>query len=738
MRKYLKLSTLLLVLIFFCTLTACVANSSEQKSDAVCKSHKDTNFDGICDTVGCSEIVSSEVEKDEKEEQSNENNTDEEDAPLKEPEQESEKEPDKEPEQTPTPENPTQPTTPCEVCTDSDGDRFCDVCKKEIIPEPEKPTGAVLVKDGVVSFSLFLEYDKLSSDEISKINDFLAFLENNEILPKIYTESDTSDTETKIIIGSVSFLGEKYDIDTHYLGPNGYEVKSEGNEILLRAGSAKALGDAIEYLKEKAFSKSPLESTVFLYSDSVEVIQTNYKFSDVFIAKSNVKDYSITYDANDEEGLALAKEIQTVLYENVGIWLSLTTEASDGERYISIKSAARSGDVGFYVKITEGDCLEITSEFKNKTLTAGKEYIESVFGGNGNSANFTEAEINVRDIFYREFGAIGDGKADDFDTIKATHSYANEYGHTVIADSGAKYYIGNTIDTVVIRTDTFWNKATFIIDDRELEGDNSKFSIFAVESDFNPLSIDSGAIEEINKAGGITRDSEKIELSLGYSAILIIENESKTESVLIDGDGYIVDGHALRSDFKKVKSITALRADDTEITVTGGRFITYSNQSRGTEPFARNIKVNRSNTVIRNLAYEIEYAPEYESGASHYLAFIEIEKAYNVSVSDFTFYARREYSENEISPIISLRLSHKISFSRCDQDVDTFFAQDGFSQIEGFAGALRVYSSKNVTVTDSLINELYFDEHTYLITVENVKTHKTESKSGDITVTASK
>lgn len=737
MKKYLKLLTFLLVIIFCYSLTACGSSSNEQAKDYICKNHKDTDNDGICDTIGCSETVSSEEKNDEKEEQDNKNNTDKEEDSKQEPEQTPEQEPVQTPEQ--TPENPSQPTPPCEVCVDLDENLICDICNNEIIPQAQEPAGALLIKDGKTNFSVLLEYDNLGDDEISKINEFISFLEGLGISPEIYSKSDSSNTETKIIINSVSFLGEEYKIDPHYLGPKGYAVKAENNEILLRAGSTEALVNAIEYLKEKAFSQNPTENAVFLFTDSVELIQTDYKFTGAFIKDYNIKDYKITYGKDDEEGLALSKELQTALYENVGIWLPIIPETElNGERYISLKSSSRSGSLGFYAKITEVGCLEIISEFKNKTLEAGKEYISSVFGCAGDTVEFTEKEINTRDIFYKDFGAVGDGKTNDIDAIRNAHNYANEYGHTVIADVGAKYYIGKTSDTVIIRTDTRWGRAAFIIDDRALAYEEAKLSIFTVESDFNPLSIDSDAIEAINSSGGLARGSEKIELSLGYSAILIIASETATESILVDGDGYIINGHALSSDFKEVKTITVIRADDTEITVDGGRFITYSNQTKGAEPFVRNIKVNRSNTIVRNITYEIEYEPKKETGASPYLAFIEIVNAYNVSVSDFTFSARKEYVENRENPIISALFSHKITLSRCDQDIDTFFAQDGFSQIEGFAGALRIYSSKDLTVADSLINELYFDESTYLITVKNVKTHKTESLSGDINVTAIK
>lgn len=45
-------------------------------------------------------------------------------------------------------------------------------------------------------------------------------------------------------------------------------------------------------------------------------------------------------------------------------------------------------------------------------------------------------------VQYNDFGAVGDGKADDMDAITATHAFANQHGFTVKANDGATYYIG--------------------------------------------------------------------------------------------------------------------------------------------------------------------------------------------------------------------------------------------------------------------------------------------------------
>jgi len=71
-------------------------------------------------------------------------------------------------------------------------------------------------------------------------------------------------------------------------------------------------------------------------------------------------------------------------------------------------------------------------------------------------------------VRYSDFGAKGDGKTDDIDAIAAAHAFANLKGLLVKADEGATYYIGGKDRTAVIRTDTDFGTAAFIIDIRHL------------------------------------------------------------------------------------------------------------------------------------------------------------------------------------------------------------------------------------------------------------------------------
>ena len=83
----------------------------------------------------------------------------------------------------------------------------------------------------------------------------------------------------------------------------------------------------------------------------------------------------------------------------------------------------------------------------------------------------------VKTVCYEDFGAVGDGKTDDFDAIKRAHEYANENGLDVVTDGSKTYYIGDTtIDVaekkakapIEIKTNVDWNTSKFIIDDSNI------------------------------------------------------------------------------------------------------------------------------------------------------------------------------------------------------------------------------------------------------------------------------
>ena len=123
----------------------------------------------------------------------------------------------------------------------------------------------------------------------------------------------------------------------------------------------------------------------------------------------------------------------------------------------------------------------ITSE-NNKTQVRTNEKGELLINVSPKDVSIFKADGLVR---YSDFGAKGDGKTDDIDAIAAAHAFANQHGLLVKADEGATYYIGGKERTAIIRTDTDFGTAAFIIDDTEVQNRNA--SIFMVSSSLQPF-----------------------------------------------------------------------------------------------------------------------------------------------------------------------------------------------------------------------------------------------------------
>ena len=91
-------------------------------------------------------------------------------------------------------------------------------------------------------------------------------------------------------------------------------------------------------------------------------------------------------------------------------------------------------------------------------------------------------------VSYEKFGAVGDGKTDDQAAIVKAHAYANEKGLPVKVADDKTYYIGGGRNPIVIKTDTDFGKAHFIIDDRHVE--NRGVGVFHVSPSINNIKVE--------------------------------------------------------------------------------------------------------------------------------------------------------------------------------------------------------------------------------------------------------
>jgi len=285
-------------------------------------------------------------------------------------------------------------------------------------------------------------------------------------------------------------------------------------------------------------------------------------------------------------------------------------------------------------------------------------------------------------IKYSDFGARGDGKTDDIDAIAAAHAVANENNLPVKADKGAVYFISGKNRTAVIRTDTDFGTASFIIDDTEVE--NRNVNVFLVSSTQKPF-----------KPEGITslkRNQEKIDITLPAKCIITVTNSNirryirfgpnqnngspQTDIFIVDKNGNVDMNAPIIWDFDQITEITALPLDETILTITGGRFTTIANQAESKYTYySRGIAIRRSNVVVDGLEHRI--TGEGDHGAP-YGGFINIGDCAYVTVRNTILTGHKTYETIGSAGVrvsmgtydISVNRAINVSFINCSQTND--------------------------------------------------------------------
>jgi hypothetical protein len=285
-------------------------------------------------------------------------------------------------------------------------------------------------------------------------------------------------------------------------------------------------------------------------------------------------------------------------------------------------------------------------------------------------------------VRYREFGARGDGRADDIDAIAAAHAFANQHGLAVRADEGATYYIGGKERTAVIRTDTDFGTAAFLIDDREVR--NRGASVFTVASSLRPL--------KLTGISSLRRNQARIDVALpGPSLITATDSHVRryirfgpnqndgspqTDIFVVDGAGKVDENTPIVWDFDRITEITALPMDERTLHIKGGRFTTIANQAESRYTYySRNIAIRRSNVVVDGLEHRV--IGEGDHGAP-YSGFINIHDCANVTVRNTVLTGRKTYGTigSAGEPVsmgsydIQVNRALNVSFVNCSQTND--------------------------------------------------------------------
>jgi hypothetical protein len=253
------------------------------------------------------------------------------------------------------------------------------------------------------------------------------------------------------------------------------------------------------------------------------------------------------------------------------------------------------------------------------------------------------------EVYYSDFGAIGDGKTDDMDAIAGTHAFANQHKLKVKANKGATYYLGSSPRTAIIQTDTDFGTAAFIIDDAKAEKSNA--SVFLVSSNQKSMKLENLTT--------LKRNQPSIDLSLTGTSIITVNDSnvkqfirlggnqdsgaSQTDIFIVDKDGKVDQNTPIIWDFNQITDAMVIPMDESLLTISGGRFTTIANaESSKFDYYNRNIVIKRSNVLVTGLEHRI--TGESEMGAP-YGGFIYVNDCANVKIENTLLTGHKVYNK---------------------------------------------------------------------------------------------
>ncbi|MBE6635993.1 MAG: hypothetical protein E7617_07345 [Ruminococcaceae bacterium] len=239
-------------------------------------------------------------------------------------------------------------------------------------------------------------------------------------------------------------------------------------------------------------------------------------------------------------------------------------------------------------------------------------------------------------VKYSDFGAVGNGVADDYSALAEAHKFANEHRLPVVADEGAVYYIHVFEEPIEIKTSTDFTGAKFIIDDTGSEVFcHYNVPLFLVERDTAPTVYDREEINALFPGASIAEGASQIPWlkgKLGGKCLVRFYNEDhldfvrfggnvntskRSDCLLVNPDGSVDESTPIAFDFDQVTKIEIFSTDDEPITIQGGYFETivcrvveetgFENKWCG---YNRKFKIKRPNTTLRDMTHRLVGEPD--------------------------------------------------------------------------------------------------------------------------------
>jgi hypothetical protein len=498
-------------------------------------------------------------------------------------------------------------------------------------------------------------------------------------------------TSCEIIFGTDVKNREDCSVDEHEVGSDGYVIKIVGDRVIVAAGSSDAFKEAVEQFKKKvlgitARTDTLADATVNVKRTYEATKPTEYPISRISVGGKSLEAFCFSFNSEDATVTAVANRLRQLIYERSGFWLPLA-QTPDGERAeqkIVVRTVSDLGDDNFKVYVSEGDLvMECTSP--GRMMKGAEAFADKYLNESLRASSFDENDVFVYDavaLRYSEFGAAGDGKTDDFAAIIATHQAANSTGVKVMADDGAKYYLGPASygKEAKVNTDVDWGNAEFIIDDAYIapQTDDRRFSIFALAPTKKSVTYYAKADPDANSFSlglalsiGDTELPEELKKFITEPCIVIPYNQNQQifvrygnntgsaeahELLLVNADGTIDPSTPVMWDYSDITKIVIHYTSDSPITLEGGIFTTRANQvySSFTEDelkdgwaegsqyyyFARNLFITRSHVTVKNVKHYVE---REGSEGYPYNGFFSTVNCYDILFENCTLTGRKPY-----------------------------------------------------------------------------------------------
>ena len=622
---------------------------------------------------------------------------------------------------------------------------------------PAVANNVELITDGIANFRIVL--GKKIPTTVRKAVDFeiLPALEEQDITVISAQQGTANDKveEIEVLIGDVTNRGEEYIFDRYDFGKKGYMIKIVGTKIVIQAGSDEALYDAVMEFAEDVLginSESMDNVTMLagLKSDKenkgneVYYIQDDYDVESLSVGSADMKGYTIAVDSANKYHKAVALNMQETFYDETGYFFKIVSPEDASDKSIILQHIDKktvSGEDTFTIKV-EGTKLVIRCAYDNKLEECVNEFMsEYVIWGDGDvsfSGKIAEEDISV--VYYEDFGAVADDNKNDYQAFYDAHVFANQSGQTVKARTDGPFLLGHPtvelkggseiITSIPIKTNVDWTGVEIIIDDTDLDlfdatlKDMAQTWAFSIEHDEDATVWRADQYKDklakLTESGsvGYKNGTKKLDLGLGYSALLIIYNEKhevyrrygslydgsghpQHEIIVIDKDGNIDESTPFMFDYDEITKIEIYNIDIEPITIKGGTVTTLAPQfdarEYGTDGkitkdsyyFARGLYINRSFTTIDGLEHYVEneitldqYFNDKIQGAA-YDGFYNATGANEVTIKNCVMTGRRNYATHGTYEF-SADCVNKITLESCYQH--NFWIDENYNPSDEYTG----------------------------------------------------